>query len=73
MSGTQRNPRGAILSAIWSGVGTGSAPDPEDYVQGAIGADQDGVTGGNVYHVVGAAGSKSWVDTGASVANLYGG
>lgn len=73
MSGTKRNPRGAIISAIWAGNGTGSAPDAEDFVQGAIGADQDGVTGASTYHVVGAAGSKSWVATGATVANLYGG
>jgi len=62
-----------MISVFWSGVGTTSAPDPELYSVGAIGANLDGISTGSVYHVVGAVGSKAWVDTGALVTNLYGG
>ncbi|PCJ26696.1 MAG: hypothetical protein COA94_04685 [Rickettsiales bacterium] len=62
-----------ILSAIWTGGGTGSAPDPEDYELADIGADLLGIATGVTYHIVGAVGSKSWVATGGTVQNLYGG
>lgn len=64
---------GAILAAIWAGAGTTSAPDPELYSEGQIGANAGGASAGLTYHVVGAVGAKAWITTGATVKNLYGG
>jgi len=55
------------VHVIWSGSGTGNAPTTAPV--GTIGANQGGVTAAEVYHFSGSA----WVDTGATVANLYGG
>ena len=63
----------AILSAIWTGAGTTSAPDPELYGLGQIGAASDGVAAGLTYHITGAEGARAWTATGGTVANLYGG
>ena len=63
---------GAILAAIWTGTGITSAPNPELYALGQIGANSDGASTGLTYHITGAVGSKAWTATGATVANLYG-
>jgi hypothetical protein len=62
-----------ILSAIWASGGTGNAPDPDDFPVGSIGADNDGASTAATYHVVNVAGTKTWIATGGTVANLYGG
>lgn len=55
------------VHVIWTGSGTTNAP--ASAAVGTIGANQGGVTAANVYHYTGSA----WEDTGATVANLYGG
>lgn len=61
------------LAASWAGSGNGNAPSADFFIEGAIGADTDGVAASLTYHVVDVAGTKSWVPTGATVKNLYGG
>ena len=63
---------GAVFDASWAGVGLGGAPSATSYWQGAVGIDQNGATVATVYHIVEIAGTLTWVDTGATVANLYG-
>ena len=60
---------GVILAAIWDAT----PPNPELFGERQLGADSLGVSTGLTYHVVGEAGLKSWVPTGATVAQLYGG
>ena len=55
------------VHVIWAGASTTNAPTTA--AMGTIGANQGGVTAAEVYHWSGSA----WVDTGATVANLYGG
>lgn len=55
------------VHVIWAGASTTNAP--ASAAMGTIGANSGGATTGNVYHWSGSA----WVDTGATVANLYGG
>ena len=64
---------GAIVAATWAGSGTSGAPDPELYGDNQIGQDLAGISTGLTYHIQGAAGSKVWTPTGATVKNLYGG
>ena len=59
---------GALVSHFWAGTGTTNAP-ATNVVSGQIGVNNDGATTANVYHYNGTA----WVDTGATVLNLYGG
>lgn len=66
-----KNLKGNHPSAIvffWSGSGIGGAESAADLRNGVLGADSDGITTAQVYHVV----NGSWVATGATVANLYG-
>ena len=62
-----------IFMAFWAGAGTTNAPPAADYQEGSLGANNDGASTANVYHVVSVSGTKSWIDTGATVANIYGG
>lgn len=62
-----------IFNAFWAGAGTTNAPAAANYQQGSLGANQDGAAAANVYHVVKVAGVKTWIDTGATVQNIYGG
>lgn len=62
-----------IFTAFWAGAGTTNAPSAAEYRLGSLGANNDGATTANVYHVVPVAGVNTWVDTGATVANIYGG
>lgn len=55
------------VHVIWAGASTTNAP--ASAAVGTIGANQGGITTAEVYHYSGSA----WVDTGATVANLYGG
>jgi len=57
-----------LISYVWTGAGTTSAPDPATFANYTIGINSDGVSSGNVYHVI----DGAWVDTGATVATLYG-
>lgn len=59
----------AIISEVWAGAGTTNAPDATDYANFIIGVNNGGASTANVYHVI----NGAWVDTGATVANLYGG
>jgi hypothetical protein len=61
-----------IFNAFWAGAGTTNAPPADEYQQGSLGANNDGASTANVYHVVRVAGVHTWVDTGATVANIYG-
>lgn len=56
-----------LISYFWSGADATNAPDQA--TTGELGAAADGASTGAVYHYNGTA----WVDTGATVANLYGG
>jgi hypothetical protein len=57
----------ARVQVIWAGSGTTNAP--ASAMMGTIGANQGGIQSAEVYHYTGSA----WVDTGATVINLYGG
>ena len=63
----------AGFDITWAGAGTTNAPATTDYWAGAAGINNDGATGANVYHVVEIAGVLTWIDTGATAINLYGG
>lgn len=60
---------GSLISYHWAGAGTTNAPDATDFYNYTIGVNSDGASTGNVYHVI----DGTWTDTGATVANLYGG
>ncbi len=62
----------SVFDVSWAGAGTTNAPATADYWEGAVGINNDGATGANVYHIVEISGTLTWVDTGATVANLYG-
>ena len=62
-----------IIMAFWAGAGTTNAPAAANYREGSLGANNDGASTANVYHVVNVANVPTWVDTGATVANIYGG
>ena len=53
----------------WSGAGTTNAPSATNLSNFVIGVNSSGASTGNVYHVI----DGTWTDTGATVANLYGG
>lgn len=53
---------------VWAGAGTTAAPDPSGMANFTVGVNQGGVTAADVYWVI----NGAWVDTGASVANLFG-
>lgn len=57
------------VSYYWSGAGTTNAPTATDIADFTLGVNSDGASTGNVYWVIGG----SWVDTGATVTNLFGG
>lgn len=59
----------SLLSYVWTGAGTGSAPSATSLGNFTVGADSDGVAAGLTYHVI----TGAWVATGATVKNLYGG
>ena len=63
----------SVLAAIWPASGVGSAPAPADFSVGAVGADLLGINTALTYHIVNNAGTKSWVPTGGTVQQLYGG
>ena len=60
------------LAAVWTSANATDAPPAANFVDGAIGAAGNGANDAITYHVVNIAGTKSWVPTGATVANLYG-
>lgn len=59
----------SAISHFWSGSGPGSAPPADKLRNGVLGADNNGISTGTVYHIV----DGVWISTGATVANLYGG
>ena len=61
-----------VFTTFWAGASTTNAPPAKDFKEGTIGANNDGATGANVFHVVNVSGTFTWVDTGATVANIYG-
>jgi len=67
------NPHPSVFDISWTGAGIGGAPATSNYWAGAIGVDNDGATGALVYHVVEIAGTLTWVATGTTINNLYGG
>jgi len=54
------------VHVIWAGAGTTNAPTTA--AMGAVGANLGGITTAAIYHYYG-----GWVDTGATVLELYGG
>lgn len=54
---------------VWSSTGSTNAPDAKQLPNFTVGVNNDGATAANVYWVI----NGSWVDTGATVANLFGG
>lgn len=58
-----------LISYYWAGAGTTSAPDATSLADFTVGVNGNGASTGNVYHVI----NGTWTDTGATVANLYGG
>lgn len=63
-----QNPVSSLaISYFWASADATDAPTTA--TTGQIGAASAGATGGKIYHYTGTA----WVDTGATVANLYGG
>lgn len=62
-----------IFMAFWAGAGTTNAPPAANFQEGSLGANNDGASSANVYHVVNVANVPTWVSTGATVANIYGG
>lgn len=61
------------IAAVWTGADDTNAPDADFFVVGAIGAAGDGASDAVTYHVVLIGTTKSWVATGATVTQLYGG
>ena len=61
-----------IFTTFWAGAGTTNAPDAASYKIGTLGANNDGASSADVYHVVDVAGVYTWVSTGATVTNIYG-
>jgi len=59
----------SMISYHWAGAALTNAPDPTDFPNYQIGINADGASTGNVYHTI----DGAWVDTGATVAQLYGG
>jgi len=63
-----------MIQVFWTATGTTNAPAAGGYQDGTVGAASDGATAGLTYHVVTTAtGAKTWVATGGTVANYYGG
>lgn len=60
---------GHRLSYIWAATGIGNAPDATNMDDGTIGADLAGIATGLTYHVV----AGTWIATGGTVLQLYGG
>ena len=58
----------SMITVHWAGAGTTSAPVATNLPNYTIGVNAGGITTADVYHVI----DGAWVDTGASVANLYG-
>jgi hypothetical protein len=59
----------SLLSYVWTGAGTTSAPSATALADFVVGANSDGAATGLTYHVI----DGAWVATGATVKNLYGG
>ena len=59
----------SLINVHWAGSTTTNAPDAADFPDYYIGANNGGISTANVYHVI----DGVWVDTGATVANLFGG
>ena len=57
------------LEYVWTGAGLTSAPAAGSLGNGTIGADSDGINTGLTYHVI----AGTWVATGGTVQQLYGG
>lgn len=60
------------ISVFWAGASTTSAPSASVFPVGTIGANADGATTGETYHVVQVAGTATWIATGGTVAHFYG-
>jgi len=58
----------SLISYQWAGAGTTNAPDPATLSDFIVGVNNGGISSANVYHVI----DGAWVDTGATVANLFG-
>lgn len=59
----------SLVTYYWSGADDTNAPDASGLADFTVGVSADGASTGLVYHVI----NGNWVDTGATVANLYGG
>jgi len=57
------------VSYYWADVGTTNAPTATNIPDFTLGVNQNGIAAADVYWVIGG----TWVDTGASVTNLFGG
>lgn len=65
---TTKSSHPSAISFFWTGAGITSAPPAANLHNGVLGANSDGATTGQIYHVV----DGTWVATGATVANFYG-
>lgn len=59
----------SIVCYVWSGAGTGNAPDATTIPNFTVGVDAGGAATGVLWWVI----NGTWVTTTATVANLYGG